>query len=231
MLIYHGTRVENISSILRLGLLPRMSENSSWHNLPSRDDAVYLSNAFAPFYAHHCDMSMGSLVEIDLGFLGQNYLCPDEDFLEQSHKNLDVGDTIEERTGWFRDNLKSFQHLWQDSLQELGNCCYIGTIPLSAISRITKWCATDLEILHGWSELEFVSIEHYKAEGRLYRLLTKCFAKRKVNLDELLLLAKERQPEANFDEGEYKSYLIKDIERITIVYDKKTSNNNHFIHT
>ncbi len=220
MLIYHGTRVENIPSILTKGLLPRYSQISNWNDLPSREDVVYLSDAYAPFYAHHCNIRSGALIEIDLNCLNQELLYPDEDFLEQFFQNIEAGDDINNRTAWFKNNLTSFQTFWNKSMESLGNCCYRGEIPLCAISRITTWCVSDLKILVGWSSPIFVSMEHYKAEGQLYRWLTKCFAKREVDLDALVLLFKKCNSEMTFDNEEYKNYLLKEISIIDIIYDK-----------
>lgn len=59
MFLYHGTSFENIERILHQGILPRReTKKSNWfmpdsNDFESRNDAVYLSNAYAPYYAFH----------------------------------------------------------------------------------------------------------------------------------------------------------------------------------
>lgn len=236
MLLYHGTCFENVPGILSQGLLPSGSENGNWFDeYKSRPDAVYLSDAYAPYYAYMCGLlkmkiCMGALIEIDIDLVEKHNFYPDEDFLAHSNLDLEVGEEITERTRNFRDDLKNYQQFWQNSLQQMGNCCYIGAIPLSAISRVTTWRWNDVEILKQWSYNYVyynngVSIFKDQDQGQLYRLLTKCFAKREVDLEQLLLLQKKCAPEANLDD-EYEATLITQMNKINIEYDKDTSSNN-----
>jgi hypothetical protein len=78
------------------------------------------------------------LVEIETDMLDPDLLMPDEDFLEQTSRRqegLCPVEGMEARTKWFRENLDTFQGHWEDSLECLGNCAYMGDIPTDAIVR------------------------------------------------------------------------------------------------
>jgi hypothetical protein len=218
MFLYHGTSFEKVPRILSQGLLPRGFENGNWSipkskDFESRKDAVYLSDAYAPYYGNLC--SKGALVEIDIDSLEQDNLYPDEDFLANS-LNLfsEIGETVQERIKYFKENLESYQYLLKDSLQEMGNCCYIGKIPSSAISHITTWCKDDVKILHRLSydyvyDKGGVTIFKDQDQRQLYRLLTRCFAKRESQLDELLSLLEKEFQVNNIANYEFSKYLRK----------------------
>jgi hypothetical protein len=258
MLIYHGTRFENVHRILSQGLLPRGSqrgsESGNWSNpssqiYQSKDNAVYLSTAFAPYYSYTSNFSNmlnllngdfikyesvnGALIEIDWDLLDQNNFYPDEDFLVDSPQFRKDINAIDERQQYFRENLESYQHLYQDSLQQIGNCCYIGVIPPSAISRITTWSWDKVEILHSWSyrfvyKNGGVRIPVYEAMSPLLHLLTKCFAKREEDLREedlrqLALLHQQmlsQKTESFVDDNNIAVSIQQEIEQIKIEYDK-----------
>ncbi|MTJ13073.1 hypothetical protein FJR11_10805 [Anabaena sp. UHCC 0187] len=235
MFLYHGTSFENVPRILSQGLLPRRSGNGNWsmpesNSYESRKDAVYLSNAYAPYFSSISSANTGNkraLVEIDIDSLEQDNLYPDEDFLTYSSNLLsEIGKTVEERTPYFRENLESYQDYLQDSLQKMGNCCYIGIISPTAISRITTWCKDDVKILHRLSygyveEKGGVTPFHDQEDSQILRLLTKCFAKREFQIDELLSLCQKKfQIDDNFDYDKTKDILIQEMEKIEIVYDK-----------
>ncbi|MFN5955557.1 MAG: hypothetical protein ACK6A9_02145 [Dolichospermum sp.] len=236
MFLYHGTSFENVPRILSQGLLPRGSENGNWstdesNSYKSRKDAVYLSDAYAPYYAfapYYASLlkfysqqikpsteltivsSKGALIEIDIDSLEQDKLYPDEDFLARSNLPCKIGETLEERTKYFKENLESYQGYLKDSLQEMGNCCYIGVIPPTAISRITKWCCKEVKILKEWSydyvyDKGGVTIFHDQEDSQILRSLTKCFAKREFQI---------------YDDYDKKDILIQEMEKIEIAYDK-----------
>ena len=57
MLLYHGTSFENVERIRSQGVLPpRETKKSNWsmpesNDYESRNDSVYLSNAYSQYYA------------------------------------------------------------------------------------------------------------------------------------------------------------------------------------
>lgn len=237
MFLYHGTSFENVPRILSQGLLPRGSENGNWstsesNSYKSRKDAVYLSDAYAPYYTfaqYYASLlkfysqqikpsteltivsSKGALIEIDIDSLEQDKFYPDEDFLvRSSNLRSEIGETIPERTEYFGENLESYQDYLNDSLQKMGNCCYLGVIPPTAISRITKWCCKEVKILKEWS-YDYVERKggvtpfHDQQDSQILRSLTKCFAKREFQL---------------YDDYDKKDILIQEMEKIEIAYDK-----------
>jgi hypothetical protein len=251
MLLYHGTSFENIESIRSKGILPpRETKKSNWsmpdsNDYESRKDAVYLSNTYALYYASLS--SKGALVEIDIDSLKQDNLYPDEDFLAQSNLPCKIAETVEERTKYFKENLESYQSYLKDSLQEMGNCCYLDLIPPTAISRITTWYVNDVKILHWWNYDYFIiqngiAILKDKDEVQLLRLLNRCFAKREFQINELneLLFLLEKKLDMNYAlnhdfcnllkrlhrngyldyEKPWKDALIEEMEKIDIVHDK-----------
>ncbi len=152
MKLYHGTSSALAKQALRVGLKPRILHGkSNWkHTVESNPTCVYLTTAYAGYFAHcAAKTSHLGILEIDTDLLDHSLLMPDEDFLEQGTRGVgpdklspflkkmcrECGDDMKKRTLWFRRNLPAFQDLWEKSLEFLGNCSYMGTIPASAITR------------------------------------------------------------------------------------------------
>jgi hypothetical protein len=89
MKLYHGTAERHLPAILRDGLKPRGKRKGNWsHSIESNADAIYLTNAYALYFAHSAtdpkDNGDRSVVlEIDTSKLDSFWLVPDEDWLEQ----------------------------------------------------------------------------------------------------------------------------------------------------
>lgn len=89
MKLYHGTHTEALEAILSDGIVPRLQSRTegTWHHLPSKPDCVYLTTAYALYYAiaavpegsHACP----AIIEIETEGLDESLLCPDEDFIAQ----------------------------------------------------------------------------------------------------------------------------------------------------
>ena len=187
MLLYHGTSERAALSILRNGLLTRRDSNSigNWDQCPSMVDAVYLTRAYAPYFA--CAASelheRWAVLEIDTDKIesDQKYLVPDEDFLEQATRNTDLSnfegienkDSTEKKLAWFRENIHNFSHLWKDSLDGLGNCAHIGSIPVSAITRAVSFSPQDHSLLSAMSIDPSISIMNYAICSAKYNALTR----------------------------------------------------------
>jgi hypothetical protein len=129
---------------------------SQWDDHPSSPDHVYLTVAYAAYFAMQAtpDGERWAIIEIDTDLLpddGTGHLYPDEDWLEQATRGqmlpaewdipLMTADpatgTMTARTSWFRENLWMFPHMWEDSINGLGNCAYGGVIPPEAITRVS----------------------------------------------------------------------------------------------
>jgi len=138
MKLYHGTSATSARSASTSGLHPRGDNVGNWEENPSRDDCVYLTSAYAPYFAL-CAAAYSNdllgIVEVDTDLLLQDRLLPDEDFLEQATRK-GANDDMQGRTAMFRDNLEYYQEHWENSVKHLGNCAYQDSIPLSAITRI-----------------------------------------------------------------------------------------------
>lgn len=142
MKLYHGTSEEVARLALKEGLKPRkLTGRSNWqHTVESNNYAVYLTTAYAGYFAMATGGDRLGIVEIETDLLDPMFLVPDEDFLEQASRGQKVeglrAKTMQGRTRWFRKNLFCFSHLWKTSIDGLGNCAYLSSIPAEAITRV-----------------------------------------------------------------------------------------------
>ena len=182
MFLYHGTSETIARQALTRGLLPRnlSGVESVWDDYPSNPEFVYVTTAYAPYFALHAagDSKLG-IVEIDLDCLDPDELYPDEDFLEQVTQGkgpAPKGLTMEGRTNWYRDNLMNFQHHWADSLDGLGNAAHYGGIPASAITRISIYDPDSNPTITIMASDPAITIMNYRFLGSSkYRALTSWF--------------------------------------------------------
>ena len=170
MKLYHGTAARHLDSVLSHGLRPRGRKAGNWREYPSRRDMVYMTTAYAPYFAMQSlgkkDMTL-LLVEVESDRLDETLLHPDEDFVAQAiahQKNRPISDFHDE----VRRSLEFYRHHWKDSVSGLGNAAYKGTIPADAITRL---CTVDLT---RQSDLMIVcdptiSIINYHLCGERYR--------------------------------------------------------------
>ena len=172
MKLYHGTSEARVKQILSQGIKPRGAGGKhNWEHadMPSHEEAVYLTVAYAPYFAF-CATDPDAIpkerlavLEIDSNRLDQSRLCPDEDFLEQISRTGDrqeaaklaiqwdyqaVGHPewadldMKTRTANYRALMHSeYGHTWNLSVKHLGNCAHMGTIPSSAITRYSLYDA------------------------------------------------------------------------------------------
>ena len=118
----------------REGIKPRSAgAASNWdHTASSSPDAVYLTSAYALYYARHCQAPGDvAILRIDTEQLEPGRLVGDEDAYAQTRiVDLDRMD-LQERTVYWRERLA--QTSAATSLKILGNCAYLGTVPPQAI--------------------------------------------------------------------------------------------------
>jgi hypothetical protein len=154
MKLYHGTTETVARLALTEGLCPRSETgaDSRWEAHPSSGEHVYLTETYAGYFAMSAtegDERWG-IVEVETDLLDHGDLCPDEDFLEQVSRaqtwpagrfydGIRACSSMEERTAWFRENLQGFAHLWEESLNHLGNVAHHGCIPVEAITRVSVY--------------------------------------------------------------------------------------------
>jgi len=153
MKLYHGTSERVARLAMTEGLSPRFESGveSTWEDHPSSEHYVYLTTAYAGYFAMNAtlDGERWAIIEIDTDLLpddgtGCDHLYPDEDWLEQVTRGQDLpeewgvnGAPMAIRTAWFRENLWRFGHHWEDSIEGLGNCAHGGVIPPEAVTRVS----------------------------------------------------------------------------------------------
>jgi hypothetical protein len=176
MLLYHGTSEAAALVALKHGLKPRGKKKGNWkHTILSRPDAVYLTQAYAPYYAMCVskDKQRWAVLEVDTEKLDCFKLVPDEDALEQVTRGKDdVPGDMTQRTRWYRQRLHEYNHLVELSLQALGNCCYLGDIPAQAITRVA-FIGEECPTFRLQAFDPTITILNYAICGAKYRGLTK----------------------------------------------------------
>jgi len=168
--LYHGTNAKNLSSILSKGLRTRGKKRGNWDAYPSRPDMVYLTTAYAPFFAiQSCkDGEKALILELDRDRLDESNLYPDEDFIVQclAAQNNESIEAIHED---IKDTLECYQHHFKDSINGLGNVCYKGTVDLVSISR---YCVIDVSARPDLMMMSLdpsISLMNYRFCGSRYR--------------------------------------------------------------
>lgn len=183
MILFHGTTAEIAKRSLNEGLLPRkMHGGKSHYAASSHPDAVYLTDAYAPYFAMNTGKNFNGAAVLVIDTTGCNIanLVADEDALEQATRRIEGPDyprmdwDMMKRTNWFK--MRQFEFAakgydWRWSLKALGTCAYHGPIPKQAIKKIISW--TDLEIAAQLMMIfdPTISIINYHVVGKRYRYL------------------------------------------------------------
>lgn len=181
MKLYHGTSTKYLEKILQNGLQPRGRRKGNWQStILSRSDAVYLTTAYSVYFAMQATKKpeSGLVLEIDSTKLNPFRLHPDEDFLGQMAMHADNCEGLRNSlktdnesllyslTKHFRDILENNQHMWEDSIEFLGNCCHIGTIPLDAITRYV--IIPNVHRMLAWAD-PTISVSNFRIMGDYYK--------------------------------------------------------------
>jgi hypothetical protein len=211
--LYHGTIAEVARKALTEGLKPRgildMNGDGNWqHTVESNPECVYLTDTYAAYFAMNAckgDEHWG-IVEIDVDLLDDPNLLPDEDWLEQGTRGDPDWDYIEggmvERTRWFRDHAYLFQHLWEDSVKSMGNCCHRGIIIPQAITRVAIYDPkSNLGISMIAMDPSITPLNHFIC-GRKYRALTAWLMGDDVDVMEFYALGDGPPPRLDEDDGD-----------------------------
>lgn len=171
--LYHGTSSKYLTRIMAYGLRPRGSRRrGNWETYPSRPDFVYLSTAYAPYFAQNAaDVRKGEkalVVEVDAGLLSETQLYPDEDFVAQAISQTEQR-PLSEVHPKVRDTILYYGDLAQASIDHLGNVAHRGTIQPEAI---TRYATIDLKQQRdlAWACLDpSISCINYRICGSKYR--------------------------------------------------------------
>jgi len=214
MKLYHGTTAAVARSAITTGIWPRRLTGSKGHwQHRSKADMVYLTTAYAPFYAASAcngNNQQWGILEVETNRLDESLLRPDEDWLEQSTRvlvrpeaaaqkyaaylreaanalaeELYTRSTMWSRTAWYRDHLDRFAPFWRLSLDGMGTCAHKGAIPARAITRAVTFNPRTNQALEWDVSDPTVTIMNYQWMGAKYRLLTKWFF-RPVSVGEYL---------------------------------------------
>lgn len=184
MKLYHGTSTRYLKRILKNGIQPREEKAGNWkHTIQSNPDAVYLTEAYALYYAMAATTKSHKMVvfEIDSNKLNPFNFVPDEDFLSEIVRLVPdqmpeaIKDATEHRVIWeyFRDNLLDYSHMWEKSVKGMGNCAYVGSIRPDAITRYAVLDMNVGDVVFGCGCDPTISILNYRYRGEYYKNLTK----------------------------------------------------------
>jgi len=198
--LYHGTAGENVSAILKRGIKPRrLTRKNNWkHSVASHKHAVYLTSAYAGYFAHQAaKTSQLGIIEIDTDLLDEELFRPDEDFLEQatrtgktSNRKLERLKTasMEQRTKWFSAHLDEFAGAWEHSVTHLGTCCYLGEIPPGAIARASVFDYKKNPLVARELLEPTITIANFRFCADRYHALTRWLMGEDIDPDDLLIV-------------------------------------------
>jgi hypothetical protein len=169
--LYHGTTTTKLGSILRRGLQPRGNQRrGNWEEYPSRPDMVYLTTAYAPYFALNAaeDGAKALIVEVDTDRLDPGLLYPDEDFVAQCLAYQERRMLREAHDEVLAD-MEVYRRFYLESVDGMGNVAYRGVVSPQAITRyaiIDPQLQADLM----WIALDpCISVVNYRFCGNKYR--------------------------------------------------------------
>jgi len=110
--LYHGTSVESARRIMKEGFVPDKKYN--WQ-VKSKEGFVYLSKAYAPFYAMNAQSKSRKRAIVGTCVPKQK-LYPEDDFLMRA-----LGKPVYTQEELDKINLESYKFLWKKSLEYMGN--------------------------------------------------------------------------------------------------------------
>lgn len=209
MKLYHGTSERAARLILRDGLRPRSQlegtpSDGNWQaTVPSNPDAVYLTTAYAPFFASvaaNDGEQKLAIIEVDTERMDSGLFRPDEDFLEQATRGMRMPYGPPKRAGmkartiWYRDHIHMYagkDSAWNMSIEMMGTCAYYGTIPTDAITRVVLFDQNQRQAQQMlWMAMDpCIDIQNYAFCGGKYRALTRWFIGERVEPVELFTSA------------------------------------------
>ena len=218
MKVYHGTSLNRLSEILEHGIIPRGIDESNWADNVSHPEMVYLTVAYPFYFAHIAAQENNSkavVIEIDMDFLSEKNLFPDEDFIYQA-----LPEDYKMELSDIREDIDSFQIYFQESLDNLSNFCYRGIVPKESFTRI---CQVDFDNRTNlWMAVmdPTISILNYRIVGQKYRDITAWFFGDKKELPEV---SESRELLALVSKDDKKEYL-KSIEKSIEFWGKESYN-------
>lgn len=203
-LIYHGTTATVARLALTEGLRPRELTGvaGNWeHTVQSHPSLVYLTSAYAPYFAIQAagDEGLLGIVEVDTDRLAVENLRPDEDFLAEvaqgfpdpwieNHPSFPSEDDSRVLAAWFRERIENYGDHWSISVDRLGSCAHAGVVPPEAITRISTVDAKHVGHAARRAFDPSICMMNYLLLGETYRALTRWFMGEPTPMEDLLPL-------------------------------------------
>lgn len=213
MKLYHGTSEKNALSCLENGIKTRRElrlKHGNWRNtVVSNNNAVYLTSCYAPYFSFVASKSSlnenCAVIEIDTDLLNEKSLVPDEDALEQTSRGKDgIKDLwdMKERTRYYRKQIHKYKNgEYIRSLQALGTCAHIGSIPSKAITRIALFNKQDnREWVWACSDPSITTVNYHFMCDKYKFLNALLFHEREVALETFPEPEYEKQMKEKFNE-------------------------------
>jgi hypothetical protein len=142
--LYHGTTEAVAKNAPVKGLVPyevSLLDNGKLRAIgASTPTGVSLTDSYVGMMAFDTCTARDrwGLIEIDLDELDEKLFMPHELFLlEKSKKKIETLTDQQKAVVDYRGKLVANHKAWKESLSSLGLCVYQGTIPVSAITKIT----------------------------------------------------------------------------------------------
>lgn len=161
--------------LLSEGITPRQARRSLWKHAPSLPDRVYLTTAYAFYFAFHAALSRNAkralVVEIDTSRLKRRHFDIDEDFRRHYEVEPAVKNFVGARLNIFRKQVAD----WQDCLNLMGNVSYRAVIPPEAITRYVLFEGRVRPALMSACLDPTINVFNYQFCGQKYRELTAWF--------------------------------------------------------
>ena len=176
MRYFHGTTEGCLNSIEKKGLMPRGKRKGVWQEFPSANDRVYLTTAYAIYYAPAAATILkqqggkkerGVVIEVDPypgkfvadedALAQQNWM--DEEFLWLNELSL------EDRTAFWRKNAPEYPGMAWWSQEALGTFAHMGKIPPSQIKKVVTF---DITTDHLFGHDPSITLMNYKILGGRY---------------------------------------------------------------
>jgi hypothetical protein len=199
--IYHATSETVANRILSgEGIVPRskLGTTSRYSDFPSNPECVYLTYSHGAFFAGSVaggsfsptdDCTRGSrmlarcaILEIDGKMLKIEKCYPDEDYLEQSGRNIDsINGNIFNRTDHYRSRMFDFSSRHAECFATVGSIAYRELIPVTAIKRVAfiNWDnindAVLMKMYFTYFQGNSPSLDDYTHMGATHRELTELF--------------------------------------------------------
>lgn len=198
MKLYHGTSETVARLAINAGLKPRkVSGNSNYqHTAESHPDMIYLTLAYAPYYGIQAagvkDELKFGILEINADKLDSKKFLPDEDFIWHNvsqhpatkKKCKSWGKDMAAQVSYIRDHLHDYAEWWPECLKHMGNVCYQGSIPTSAITKAVIVETIKAPEMCNEAMQPTISPTNYLHFGKTYSMIQGWFMGEDIDTDE-----------------------------------------------